>query len=73
MTGQKQIIEALKTNGFEAVTAKGGFFIRGQGFVSYSAAKKLAGLSGRLTERAAPQERVSAFGDWAIVAMMNGG
>ncbi len=69
--GQKQIIEALAAKGFEVLTARGGFFIRGRGFVTYSQAKSLAELRGKLTDREAPQPRVGAYGEWAFVAAIN--
>jgi hypothetical protein len=71
MTGKQQILEALKANGYEVLGASGGFFIRDMGFVSYSKAKALAGLKGNLTERTQGQ-RMTAYGDWAIIAAING-
>ena len=71
MNATQQILNGLQANGHEAVSGKGGFFVRGIGFVTTSKAKAMAGLKGNLTGRTQGQ-RVTAHGDYAIVAAIVG-
>lgn len=65
------IIEAFAAQGIEALHGKGGFFLRGQGFVTFAQARKMTAV-------AVPAElkreggMVSAYGDYAIIAKING-
>lgn len=66
---QKAAIEALARDGKEAVTGKGGFHIKGEGFVKAATVYRRYGLkSGRATKR----ERVQPYGDYAWLAAING-
>ncbi len=69
---RQEIIAALATKGYQAMYIKGAFFIRsetGIAYLTFAGASKLAGIEAPHVERRA---RVSAYGDWATVAAMNG-
>lgn len=65
----RQVLEALKVMGKEVITGKGGFFIRNEGFITLAAARRLTGINAPTRQR---RERVTAYGDWAMVAAING-
>jgi hypothetical protein len=67
---QQQIIDALQERDIDALAGKGGFFLRGRGWVSYATAKRLAGITGTLTNRPR-RERISAWGEYAWIAGIN--
>lgn len=62
------VLAALKAQGKEVMMGKGGFFIKGEGFLSLSKARRLTKI--RAPKRPLKEVR-SAWGDWAIVEMMN--
>lgn len=66
---QAKLFLALHDDGKQACTAPGGFFVRGEGFVSTAALKRRYGI---VSEPRTKQERIGAYGDYAIVAMLNG-
>ncbi len=68
---RRQIIEALAAKGIEAVHGKGGFFLRGQGHVSFSQARKLAGVAVPDALRREQREAI-LYGDAAIVDAIAG-
>ncbi len=52
------------------VSGKGGFWVRGHGFFTYAKARKLTGLP---VEHPRPRRpHMSAYGDYATIAMING-
>lgn len=51
-----------------ALAGKGGFFVKGHGFVSTAKARKLTGIKGKTRN---PPTRMSAWGDYATIAMLN--
>ena len=51
-----------------ALAGKGGFFVKGHGFVSTTKARKLTGIKGKTRN---PPTRMSAWGDYATIAMLN--
>ena len=68
---RQQVLKALADKGIEAVYGKGGFFLRGQGHVSFAQARKLAGVA---VPEALRRERREAilYGDAAIIHMISG-
>ena len=66
---RQQIIEALAAQGIEALYAKGGFILRGQGFKTFAQARKIAGVEAEHIER---QARVTPYGDYATIAALSG-
>ena len=50
------------------LAGKGGFFVKGHGFVSTAKARKLTGIKGKTRN---PPTRLSAWGDYATIAMLN--
>ena len=70
--GQKKIVAALESQGFEVAPGKGGFFIRGTGWVSYSKAKSIAGIKGNVTEQTRSADVVLPYGDYGWIAALNG-
>jgi hypothetical protein len=68
---RERIISALRAQGRDACYGKGGFFIRGQGWTSYAAARKLAGLDVPEELHRRPRERV-LYGDAATIHAIAG-
>lgn len=68
---RKAIIESLREQGLEAVYGKGGFFLRGEGFVSFAKARRLAGVAVSEGLRRERREAV-LYGDAAIVHLIAG-
>ena len=66
-----QIIDALARQGIEALYGKGGFFLRGRGFVTFAQARKLAGVA---VPEALRRERREAilYGDAATIHLIAG-
>lgn len=50
------------------LAGKAGFFVKGHGFVSTAKARKLTGIKGKTRN---PPTRMSAWGDYATIAMLN--
>ena len=68
---RQQIIQALASKGIEAMHGKGGFFLRGQGHVSFARARKLAGVAVPEELRREQREAI-LYGDAAIVHAIAG-
>ena len=51
-----------------SLAGKGGFFIKGHGFISTAKARKLTGIKGKTRN---PPTRLSSYGDYAIIEMIN--
>ncbi len=65
-----KICNALKSfYNADVCYGKGGFFVKGHGFITRITARKLTGI------HATPRiihERISAYGDYATIAQING-
>ena len=68
---RQEIIEALADKGIEAVSGKGGFYLRGQGHVTFAQARKLAGVAVPESLHREKREAI-LYGDAAIVHMIAG-
>jgi hypothetical protein len=65
-----KVAAALRTQGFEVLGAKGGgFYVRGEGFVSMAQARKRTGIA---APKRAPSVRQAAWGDYATIAAIAG-
>jgi hypothetical protein len=64
------IIAAYTARGTDACSGKGGFHIRGRGFVSLAQARKETGVN--MAAKREPRMVQGAWGDYATIAMMNG-
>ena len=69
----RQVAEALTAQGWEAMYHEGRFAMRKPGdtkttFATLAQARAMVGMSAPRREF---RERVSAYGDWATVALMN--
>ncbi len=53
--------------GAPVLQGKGGFWIRGHGFITLAKARKLTGVKAPSRER----QRMPAWGDYATIAMLN--
>ena len=51
-----------------SLAGKGGFFVKGHGFISTAKARKLTGVKGKTRN---PPTRLQAWGDYATIAMLN--
>ena len=72
---RNEIIKVLEGRGINVCSAgsKGdGFFIEGMGFVKFEAARKMAGLEKHEAQKREYRPRISAYGDYATIAMING-
>ena len=69
LEARQQIIEALATQGIEAIYGKGGFWLRDQGFKTFAQARKIAGVEAEYIER---QARATPYGDYATIAALSG-
>lgn len=65
-----ELYEAVKKhfNTNDVVTGKGGYFVKGQGFISIAKARRLTGIKAQ--ERNF-KPRMSAYGDYAWIAKIN--
>lgn len=71
MTNERSaIIAEYASRGIEACAGKGGFFVKDRGFVSLRDARKETGIS--MAKTRTPGTRVSAYGDYAMIACLNG-
>lgn len=68
---REQIVKALAEKGIEAVSGKGGFFLRGHGHVSFSQARRLSGVAVPDELRHEQREAI-LYGDAAIVHLIAG-
>ncbi|MDO8615876.1 MAG: hypothetical protein Q7T33_09100 [Dehalococcoidia bacterium] len=74
MTQREQrvaIIAALAAQGIDVLSGKGGFFIRGEGWITFAQARRRSGIVVPLALKRVGQ-RVTAYGDYAFVAAING-
>jgi hypothetical protein len=67
--GSGEVLESLKAKGHQVLKGKGGFLIKGKGFVSLAEARRMTGIEAPKREL---RPRVSAWGDYATIAMING-
>ena len=67
--GTMEVLRALQAMGYEVLYNSGTFAIRGKGLVSLAQARKMTGIQAPKRE---VRERVTAYGDWAWVAAING-
>ena len=63
------VAAALTAAGYEVLGARGGFFVRGRGFVTLATARALVGITEHPTR---PGDWMMAGGDWGMVAALNG-
>jgi hypothetical protein len=68
MKNTNEVLEALRATGREVVSGKGGFFVKGEGFISLAQARKLTGIQ---APKRAESMVMSSYGDWATIAMFN--
>ena len=54
--------------GTESLAGKGGFFVKSHGFITTAKARKLTGIKGKTRN---PPTRLSSYGDYAIIEMLN--
>lgn len=66
--GPDDVLAALKAAGHEVLTAKGGFFIRGKGFVTLAQARKMTGVTAKPR---GPRMVQAPWGDAAWIKMLN--
>ena len=66
---KKVIIHELGKKGKEVVSGKGGFFVKGEGFISHAQARKLSGVD--MSEKREKKEKQMPWGDYATIAMLN--
>ena len=69
MTTRERCAKALTDAGLEAMYGKGGFWIKGSGFFTLKEVCKQYGI---VPEPRQIRERISAYGDWATIAYLNG-
>ena len=69
-TTRERCAAALLADGKEACYGKGGFWIAGEGFVSL---RRVATRYGIQSPRRQFRGRISAYGDFATIALLNGG
>ena len=70
MARHQVIGDALaELTGREVVQGKGGFWVRGQGWISLAKARTLTGIP---APKRAKRARVQPWGDYATIAMLNG-
>lgn len=69
MTTRERCAAALASDGKEAVYGKGGFWINGSGFFTL---KQVAAQYDITPEPRIRRDRMSAYGDYATIAMING-
>jgi hypothetical protein len=67
---ETEIMDAYVERGKEVITGKGGFYIKGRGFVSLRQARKETGIN--MATKRKPSMRVSPWGDYATIAMLSG-
>lgn len=65
----QDVLSALKGLGHEVIAGKGGFWLKGIGFISLTAARKLVCIE---APKRAFRPKIRAWGDFATVAMLNG-
>ena len=51
-----------------ALAGKGGFFIKGHGFITTAKARRVTSIKGKTRN---PPQRLLAWGDYATIAMIN--
>jgi len=66
------IVSALRAMGFEVLTGKGGFYARRDGSTSFLTLAQARKLTGIVAESSPRRERITAYGDYAIIAALSG-
>jgi hypothetical protein len=66
------IIAEFAKQGIPALSGKGGFFLKGEGFITYAAARKRTGVEVPEELKREQGRRVTAYGDFATVAAISG-
>lgn len=69
MTTRERCSQALAADGKEACYGRGGFWINGLGF---STLKQVSQRYGIISQKRVMRPRISAYGDYATIAMLNG-
>ena len=70
MTGtRKDVFDALKASGCEVIYGKGGFHVKGEGFITLTQARKRTGI---VAPKRHFRGRQTPWGDYATIAAMNG-
>ena len=65
-----ELLEALKSHfNSEVLTGKGGFFIKGHGFITIAQARRITGIKAKPRTKHA---RIMPYGDYATIAQING-
>ena len=66
-----ELLEAVKTyyKTQDVLTGKGGFFIKGHGFITIAKARRLTGIKAQPRTKHA---RIMPYGDYATIAQING-
>ena len=62
---QRQLLEALRARGYDAVTGKGGYHVRGVGFRSTARVRQMVSMP---AAKRVARERVGPWGEWAWIA-----
>ena len=72
MTDKQKLVAALKKHykTTDVSTAKGGFFVRGVGFISLAKARKITGI--KSTTKRTPRPKTGGYGDYAILRKIAG-
>ena len=65
-----ELLEAVKSHfNSEVLTGKGGFFIKGHGFITIAQARKITGVKAKPRQT---HQRIMPYGDYATIAQING-
>ena len=65
----KDLKAALEKHfGAPSLAGKGGFWVKGHGFIPTTKARRLTGIKGPTRN---PPTRLSSWGDWATIEMIN--
>jgi len=70
MVDEKLLSELKKYFNAEVLTAKGGFFVKGHGFISISKARKLTNVVSEMKRQ--PKSKTGGYGDYAILRKIVG-
>jgi len=68
---KKKLVEALKKHyKADVLSAKGGFFIKGKGFITLTNARKITGIKSIV--KRTPRGKTGGYGDYAIIRKIAG-